>query len=107
MIDDLEFRIPLIAILLLRGNEEGTHVGHQWPVPLGPQSALFVLFRIVTGVTLLMANWYPAVAGAAVLTLVVIRTRKEEERLIERFGDEYREYLQQVGHFLPRLRQQP
>ncbi|MDH3692909.1 MAG: isoprenylcysteine carboxylmethyltransferase family protein [Gammaproteobacteria bacterium] len=63
-------------------------------------------FVIVTGMTLLMANWFPAVAGAFVLTLVVIRTQKEEENLIERFGDEYREYMQRVGRFFPRLHRQ-
>ena len=60
-------------------------------------------FVIVTGATLLMANWYPAAIGFAVLTLVVIRTRKEEEKLIERFGDEYRDYMRRVGRFFPRL----
>ena len=63
-------------------------------------------FVIVTGMTLLMANWFPAVAGAFVLTLVVIRTQKEEENLIERFGDEYRDYMQRVGRFFPRLHRQ-
>jgi protein-S-isoprenylcysteine O-methyltransferase Ste14 len=61
-------------------------------------------FVIATGVTLLTANYFPAVAGAAVLTLVVIRTRREEEKLIDRLGDEYREYMKQVGRFLPRIR---
>jgi len=60
-------------------------------------------FVIVTGTTLLMSNWYPAVVGAGVLALVVIRTRKEEANLIERFGDDYRDYMQRVGRFFPRI----
>ena len=61
-------------------------------------------FVMVFGATLLMSNWFPAVSGAAALTLVVIRTRIEEEKLIERFGDEYQAYMNRVGRFLPRLR---
>jgi protein-S-isoprenylcysteine O-methyltransferase Ste14 len=34
---------------------------------------------------------------------VVIRTRKEEENLIARFGDDYRKYMQRTGRFVPRL----
>jgi protein-S-isoprenylcysteine O-methyltransferase Ste14 len=29
---------------------------------------------------------------------------KEEEMLIEKFGDEYREYMKRTGRFLPKLR---
>ncbi len=36
-------------------------------------------------------------------TLLAIRTRKEERYLIERFGDAYRDYMQRVGRFLPRV----
>ena len=31
-------------------------------------------------------------------------TRKEEENLMARFGDEYRKYRQRTGRFLPRLK---
>ena len=34
---------------------------------------------------------------------MVVRTRIEEEKLIERFGDEYRTYMQRTGRFLPRV----
>jgi protein-S-isoprenylcysteine O-methyltransferase Ste14 len=33
--------------------------------------------------------------------LIVIRTRREEERLLARFGDEYRKYTERTGRFLP------
>jgi protein-S-isoprenylcysteine O-methyltransferase Ste14 len=32
------------------------------------------------------------------------RTPKEEANLIEKFGDEYRDYMKRTGRFLPRLR---
>lgn len=40
----------------------------------------------------------------SVLAMLLVRLPKEEGRLIERFGDEYREYMQRTGCFLPRLR---
>jgi protein-S-isoprenylcysteine O-methyltransferase Ste14 len=39
----------------------------------------------------------------AAVVLLVVRTRKEEQKLIERFGDAYRRYMAQTGRFLPRL----
>ena len=35
---------------------------------------------------------------------IVARTSIEESNLIERFGRDYVEYMQQTGRFLPRLR---
>jgi protein-S-isoprenylcysteine O-methyltransferase Ste14 len=32
-----------------------------------------------------------------------MRTPKEEANLIEKFGDEYREYMKHTGRFLPYL----
>ncbi|MBC7854408.1 MAG: isoprenylcysteine carboxylmethyltransferase family protein [Pirellulaceae bacterium] len=58
----------------------------------------------VLGVCLATANWFFAVAGAVVLTFLYSRTRIEEAKLVERFGDDYRNYMQRVGRFLPRLR---
>jgi protein-S-isoprenylcysteine O-methyltransferase Ste14 len=34
---------------------------------------------------------------------MAIRTPKEEANLIEKFGDEYREYMKHTGRFLPKL----
>lgn len=56
------------------------------------------------GFAMLAENWF--IALMAVLTFAVINLRlpKEEARLVERFGDAYREYMGQTGKFLPRLR---
>jgi protein-S-isoprenylcysteine O-methyltransferase Ste14 len=51
--------------------------------------------------SLLTANWVVALSGAMAFMLIVIRTRKEEEKLIERFGDDYRAYMKRTGRFLP------
>ena len=56
------------------------------------------------GGSLAMANWFFAIGGVIVFTFLYFRTRIEEERLVARFGDEYRNYMQRVGRFLPRLR---
>lgn len=58
----------------------------------------------VTANSVVTANWFLALTGFLGFGLLVIRTRKEEEKLIERFGDEYRSYMQRTGRFIPRLR---
>ena len=58
----------------------------------------------VVGASLVAANWFFLLAGTLPYGLLVIRTRTEEEKLIERFGDDYREYMARTGRFLPRLR---
>lgn len=59
---------------------------------------------IMIGNALAAANWFLLLAGALVYTLMVVRTRQEEERLLARFGDDYRRYLARTGRFLPRFR---
>ena len=53
--------------------------------------------------SLVTANWFLALTGGIVLGLLVLRTRIEEEKLIERFGEDYKEYMKRTGRFLPRL----
>jgi protein-S-isoprenylcysteine O-methyltransferase Ste14 len=45
-----------------------------------------------------------ALASFSVLVMLLIRLPKEEEKLIERFGDEYRDYRKRTGRFFPRLK---
>lgn len=54
--------------------------------------------------SLVTANWFLALTGAVTIVLLVIRTKTEEEKLVERFGDEYLEYMQRTGRFIPRLK---
>jgi protein-S-isoprenylcysteine O-methyltransferase Ste14 len=66
----------------------------------------FALFVLAT--FLVSANWFILITLSVVLLLLVIRTNKEEEKLIERFGDEYRNYMEQTGRFWPRfVRREP
>jgi protein-S-isoprenylcysteine O-methyltransferase Ste14 len=47
------------------------------------------------------ANWFLLAAGFAVVALLVRRTDAEEARLLSRFGDSYRTYMEHTGRFLP------
>ena len=66
--------------------------------PFYDSAALVVLAN-----SLIVANWFLFVFGAVVFSLLVIRTRTEEENLVARFGDNYREYMKRTGRFLPRM----
>jgi protein-S-isoprenylcysteine O-methyltransferase Ste14 len=61
-----------------------------------------VLLEIVS-MSLLAANWLLALLGVSAFAMMVFRTRIEEEKLIERFGDEYRNYMERTGRFFPHL----
>ena len=58
---------------------------------------------LITSVTLLTANWLIGASGLFVLGLLAIRTPKEEQRLIDRFGKKYRDYMVNTGRFFPRM----
>ncbi|MDQ3925593.1 MAG: isoprenylcysteine carboxylmethyltransferase family protein [Actinomycetota bacterium] len=50
------------------------------------------------------ANWFIGLGSLSALAMLLVRLPKEEAKLIERFGDEYRVYMERTGRFLPRLR---
>jgi protein-S-isoprenylcysteine O-methyltransferase Ste14 len=58
----------------------------------------------ILAMSLVTANWFILAAGVVLVTLLVVRTRIEEEKLLMRFGDSYRTYMQQTGRFIPRFR---
>ena len=53
--------------------------------------------------TLITSLWWLGVGMITPLFILLLRTSKEEARLIETFGDEYREYMKRTGRFFPRL----
>jgi len=61
-------------------------------------SSMFISFGMIAD------NWFIAVLGVLAFIAMAIRTPKEEANLIEKFGDEYREYMKRTGRFLPRLK---
>jgi protein-S-isoprenylcysteine O-methyltransferase Ste14 len=60
-------------------------------------SSMFIAFGMMAD------NWFIALLGILAFVAMAIRTPKEEANLIEKFGDEYRKYMQRTGRFLPRL----
>jgi len=53
--------------------------------------------------SLVSANAYIAATGATAFALITLRTKIEEAKLIDRFGDEYRNYISRTGRFFPRF----
>lgn len=60
-------------------------------------------FHLMLAIALVTANWLLALLYVAIGVLLTIRTDKEEEKLVERFGDGYREYMSRTPRFRPRL----
>lgn len=51
--------------------------------------------------SLLIGSWFVALTGSLTLGFIRLRVGLEEARLVERFGDDYRAYMQRVPRFLP------
>ena len=60
-------------------------------------SSMFIAFGMMAD------NWFIALLGILAFLGMEARTPKEEANLIEKFGDEYREYMKRTGRFLPKL----
>jgi len=67
-----------------------------------PMYTAHLLWAIAQG--LMLANW---LAGWAFLVLsiplYVVRIPREERMMLERFGEEYREYMSRTGRLIPRM----
>ena len=61
-------------------------------------SSMFVAFGMMAD------NWFIAALGILAFIAMAIRTPKEEANLIEKFGNEYRNYMKKTGAFLPKLK---
>jgi protein-S-isoprenylcysteine O-methyltransferase Ste14 len=59
---------------------------------------------LILAISLMAANWFLLLTSCVFLGLMVVRTRTEEEKLVARFGDAYRGYMERTGRFLPRIR---
>jgi protein-S-isoprenylcysteine O-methyltransferase Ste14 len=59
---------------------------------------------LLTAISLVAANWFMLVTGVITFTLLVVRAAREEDRLVARFGGDYREYMARTNRFLPTVR---
>jgi protein-S-isoprenylcysteine O-methyltransferase Ste14 len=62
-----------------------------------------VVLLWVVSIGLLTTNWLLALLGFSAFAMLVVRTRIEEKKLIERFGDDYRTYMERTGRFFPHM----
>ena len=60
-------------------------------------ASMFVAFGMMAD------SWFVAALGIPTFILMAIRTPKKEARLIEKFGDEYRNYMNRTGRFFPKF----
>jgi protein-S-isoprenylcysteine O-methyltransferase Ste14 len=67
-----------------------------------PMYSAFILLHI--SVILITYNWFIASTWSFGLFVVLIfRIKKEEELLLEKFGERYSAYMKETGRFLPRI----
>jgi protein-S-isoprenylcysteine O-methyltransferase Ste14 len=56
-----------------------------------------------TALGMVADSWFIGLLGILAFIAMASRTPKEEANLIEKFGDEYRDYMKQTGRYLPKL----
>jgi len=60
-------------------------------------SSLFISFGMMAD------NWFIAALGILTFILMASRTPKEEANLIDKFGNDYREYMKRTGRYFPKF----
>lgn len=76
-----------------------THGPYRWiRHPLYTFGTLFFL-----GLGLIAASWLILLMAFLAFFLLSLRTPKEETQLLARFGEEYADYMQHTGRYLPRF----
>ena len=67
-----------------------------------PMYTAFYVLHIA--VFFLTANWFIGVTWVAGLTIIIsLRIKTEEAMLLARFGDQYDQYMERTGRFVPRI----
>jgi protein-S-isoprenylcysteine O-methyltransferase Ste14 len=49
-----------------------------------------------------VANWVPVILAIVASVFLAARVPREERMMLEKFGEEYREYMKKTGRFLPK-----
>ena len=61
------------------------------------------LIAVGVGIGLASTSWYFLIPFVATGIVIIFRVRREEDAMIEKFGDEYTQHAQTTGRFLPRV----
>ena len=75
----------------------GPYARMRHPIYTGLAVAMF-------GTALVVGEWRALLGAFLVLTAHVLKARKEESWLTERFGEAYENYRRETGFLLPRFR---
>ncbi|MCJ7584277.1 MAG: isoprenylcysteine carboxylmethyltransferase family protein [Anaerolineales bacterium] len=62
------------------------------------------MFGWGTALSLLTANWIFVAVSVLSIVGLIVRIPKEEQMMIETFGEKYKAYMQRTGRFFPKLR---
>jgi len=63
-------------------------------------------FTFMIALALVASNWLLLLPTLAIITIFYAQIGKEELMLIDRFGDEYREYMKRTPRLIPKPRQE-
>ncbi len=95
------------------------HLGTQWSAQLqlrqehhlvtsGPYARLrhplySAMFGWAISLAFLTANWIFVAVAVLSIAGTMARVQKEEQMMLEAFGDEYKAYMQRTGRFFPKI----
>ena len=62
----------------------------------------FEAFTFIIALALVASNWLILLPALALITIIYEQISKEELMLIDKFGDEYREYMKRTPRLIPK-----
>jgi protein-S-isoprenylcysteine O-methyltransferase Ste14 len=111
------FALGVIAVIFWTWTQ--IHLDTQWSAQLqlkkdhhlvttGPYACVrhplyLSMFGWAASVSLLTANWFFVAVCVLSIAGIVVRVPKEEQMMLDAFGDEYKTYMQRTGRFFPKF----
>jgi protein-S-isoprenylcysteine O-methyltransferase Ste14 len=65
------------------------------------------MFGWAVSVALVTANWVFVALAALSIVGMITRAPREEQMMLEQFGEEYKAYMQRTGRFFPKFQRRP
>ena len=69
---------------------------------IGTPARTAVVALTVAGIALITANWFLVAFLVVSIVDLALRIPKEEQMMLDEFGDEYKAYMQRTGKLLPK-----